>query len=101
MIICLIGILNCYISNKTVLVLDPEDADALQTHLFLLLKTSKYQEALKITDRKPEMFRFERAYALYRMQREKDAEELLKDAKDEDRAAVFLRAQIVRLMHLL
>jgi signal recognition particle subunit SRP72 len=87
--------------NETVLALDPEDADALQAQLFLLLKTSKYQEALKITDGKPEMFRFERAYALYRMQRERDAEELLKDADDEDRAVIFLKAQIVSFLEIL
>lgn len=80
------------------LALDPEDADALQAQLFLLLKTSKYQEALKVTDGRPEMFRFERAYALYRVQREKEAEELLKDERD--RAVAFLKAQIVNPIFL-
>lgn len=51
-----------------------------------------------MTDGKPELFRFERAYALYRMQRERDAQDLLKDADDEDRAVIFLQAQIVGLL---
>ncbi|KIM26933.1 hypothetical protein M408DRAFT_330302 [Serendipita vermifera MAFF 305830] len=85
---------NALKTTNKLLALDPEDPDALQAKLFLLLKTSKYQEALDITDKTPETFRFERAYALYRMQREKDAEDLLKDADSQDRAVLFLQAQI-------
>lgn len=79
-----------------VLALDPSDSDALQTKLFLLLKTNRYQEALGITEEKPDSFRFERAYALYRLQREQEAQELLRDADADDRAVLFLQAQVVR-----
>ncbi|KAG8806917.1 hypothetical protein FRC19_006958 [Serendipita sp. 401] len=83
---------NALKTTNKLLALDPEDADAIQTHLFLLLKTSRYQDALKVTESKPHQFKFERAYALYRLQRENDAAELLAD--EDDRAVLLLKAQI-------
>jgi signal recognition particle subunit SRP72 len=65
--------------------------------LFLFLKASKYDEALKRTEKDPEQFKFERAYALYRLQRESEAEELLQQADQGDRAVALLHAQIVRI----
>lgn len=79
-----------------VLALDPTDEDALKTKLFLLLKTNRYNEALKMTEQGGggDQFIFERAYALYKLQREKEAQDLLHNS--DDRAVLFLQAQIVR-----
>ncbi|KAG8820161.1 hypothetical protein FRC17_010240 [Serendipita sp. 399] len=83
---------NALKTTNKLLALDPEDADAIQTHLYLLVKTSRYQEALKVTDNNPQQFKFERAYALYRLQREQEAADLLAD--EEERSVILLKAQI-------
>ncbi|PVG00414.1 hypothetical protein CPB86DRAFT_782756 [Serendipita vermifera] len=85
---------NALRTTNKLLALDPSDSDAIQVQLFLLLKASKYEEALKRTEKDPEQFKFERAYALYRLQQEKEAEELLQQADQEDRAVALLQAQI-------
>ncbi|CAG7854707.1 SubName: Full=Uncharacterized protein {ECO:0000313/EMBL:CCA66392.1} [Serendipita indica DSM 11827] len=85
---------NALKTTKKLLALDPADEEALQTQLFLLLKSSQYSEALKVTDANPEQFGFERAYALYRLQREQEAYELLGEVDEDDRAGMLLQAQI-------
>jgi hypothetical protein len=86
----------------TVLRLDSSDRDALRTKLFLLLQTEQYDTALaliaEINDQSP----FERAYALYRLQREEDAGQVLKEIKNdgkepEQRGAMHLEAQLVSI----
>ncbi len=78
-----------------VLALDPVDRDALQAKLWLLFKTSKYQAALELTENNPDLFNFERAYALYRLQREDDAAALIANVDESDRSVAILKAQIV------
>lgn len=83
-----------------VLALDPSDEDTLKARLWLLFKTSKYQDALELTENNAvSSFNFERAYALYRLQREDDAASLLANADESDRAVLFLKAQIVGQSH--
>ncbi|KZV99377.1 hypothetical protein EXIGLDRAFT_668520 [Exidia glandulosa HHB12029] len=83
--------------NK-ILVLAPNDADVLQTKLFLLLQTEDYAAALDLASA-PE-HRFQKAYALYRLNRETDAGEVVKELKavelDDDaaRGVEHLEAQL-------
>lgn len=77
------------------LALDPNDLDAKHTKLSLLLRTSQYDEALKLTDDSTKEWEFERAYALYRLQKESEARSLLEQSLNEDRGVQLLRAQIV------
>jgi signal recognition particle subunit SRP72 len=82
----------------SVIHLDPKDSVALQTKLFLLLRTAKYQEALDLStpSSNSNAFDFESAYALYRLQREAEAASLLDETEDtDDRGMMFLHAQIV------
>ncbi|KAG6828361.1 hypothetical protein H0H87_002323 [Tephrocybe sp. NHM501043] len=68
----------------------PADPDATQTKLFLLLHTEAYDAALALTPHG-----FERAYSLYRLHREADAESVLAQLKGpDDRAAMHLEAQM-------
>lgn len=78
------------------LALDPDDQDALHTKVWLLFKTNAYTQALDVTQSRPNEFHFERAYALYRLQRESEAAEVLAALLGEShRAAALLQAQIV------
>jgi signal recognition particle subunit SRP72 len=85
-----------------VLRLDPSDRDALRTKLFLLLQTEQYDTALALIAEINEQCSFERAYALYRLQREEDAAQVLKEIKNngkeaEQRGAMHLEAQLVSI----
>jgi len=77
--------------------LKPKDQDARQTKIFLLLQTEQYLEALSlIGDSKQNTF--ERAYTLYRLQREDDAREILEEMRkqgEDDRRIFHLEAQLV------
>ncbi|OJA17334.1 hypothetical protein AZE42_05913 [Rhizopogon vesiculosus] len=84
--------------NK-ILRLDPSDRDALRTKLFLLLQTEQYDAALALIAEIDEQRSFERAYALYRIQREEDAAQVLKEIRSngkevEQRGAMHLEAQL-------
>ncbi|KAK0443896.1 uncharacterized protein EV420DRAFT_1277752 [Desarmillaria tabescens] len=74
-----------------ILTLAPDDPDALQTKLFLLLQTERYDAALDL----PGCDGFEKAYALYRMQKGDEAREVLKEVTgDAERGAMHLEAQL-------
>lgn len=79
--------------------IEPEDKDALQTKLFLLLQTEQYGAALSLTDSN-ETYSFEKAYSLYRTNQEDDALKSLEVTKknkgDDDRGVLHLEAQLVR-----
>ncbi|KAG6902282.1 hypothetical protein C0995_002214 [Termitomyces sp. Mi166 len=82
-----------------ILRLEPTDTDAHQTKLFLLLQTEQYDAALSLIDNiATGGHAFERAYTLYRLQREEEAKVVLQQVKeekgDDDRAAVHLEAQM-------
>lgn len=84
----------------TVLRLAPDDQDALQTKLFLLLQTEQYSEALALVD-KDASHLYEKAYTLYRLQHEDDARGVLDEVKAKDandRGAIHLEAQMVRAL---
>ena len=74
--------------------------DARQTKLFLLLQTEQYNEALNLIDSDADQSQhsYERAYSLYRLQRESDARDILDTIKQEngenDRGVVHLEAQL-------
>ncbi|KAG1727674.1 uncharacterized protein EDB91DRAFT_1061031 [Suillus paluster] len=79
--------------------LDPSDRDAIRTKLFLLLQTEQYDTALGLIAEINEQCSFERAYALYRIQREEDAAQVLKEIKNDgkevdQRGAMHLEAQL-------
>ncbi|KAG1738192.1 hypothetical protein EDB19DRAFT_1895679 [Suillus lakei] len=74
-------------------------ATALRTKLFLLLQTEQYDAALALIAEINEQCSFERAYALYRLQREEDATQVLKEIKNngkeaEQRGVMHLEAQL-------
>jgi len=81
-----------------ILALDPRDKDALQTKLFLLLQTDQYLPALAVLDANGNSDgAYERAYSLYRLQRESEAEQVLgnlKAAKQDDHGMLHLEAQL-------
>lgn len=82
-----------------ILKLEPGDADALQTKLFLLLQTEQYDASLALIEANDDKVshEFERAYSLYRKQREPEAQKVLNAIKaekgDDDRGALHLEAQ--------
>ncbi|KAI0764298.1 hypothetical protein BD413DRAFT_576739 [Trametes elegans] len=80
-----------------ILRLDPRDADALQTKLFLLLQTDQYAAALAVIDVGGE-HAFEKAYSLYRLHREEEASQVLANLKAQngegDRGLLHLEAQL-------
>ena len=83
-----------------VLRLDPSDRDALRTKLFLLLQTEQYDAALALIVEINEERLFERAYALYRLHREEESAQVLKEIKNhgreaEQRGVMHLEAQLV------
>ncbi|PPQ97723.1 hypothetical protein CVT26_001913 [Gymnopilus dilepis] len=83
-----------------ILRLDPKDTDARQTKLFLLLQTEQYNAALSLIDEDedPSHYAYEKAYTLYRLQRESDARDVVETIKKEkgedDRGIVHLEAQL-------
>ena len=82
-----------------VLRLVPEDNDARQTKLFLLLQTERYSDALALLGASNQSSVFERAYSSYRLQHLDEAARLLggiKERRDQDRGALHLEAQLVR-----
>ncbi|KAI0077236.1 hypothetical protein K474DRAFT_1662016 [Panus rudis PR-1116 ss-1] len=80
-----------------ILRLAPDDTDALQTKLFLLLQTERYGDALALIDAQPQ-FAFEKAYSLYRLHQEDEAAEMLRLIKaekgEDDRGVIHLEAQL-------
>ncbi|KZV76481.1 hypothetical protein PENSPDRAFT_661051 [Peniophora sp. CONT] len=90
---------NALKTTDKLLALDPNDSDARQTKLFLLLQTDKYAQALDLLDHAPEGqdVAYERAYCLYRLQREEDADTALDElmaARPDDRGVQHLEAQL-------
>jgi hypothetical protein len=81
-----------------VLRLVPDDEDAKQTKLFLLLQTERYIDALALLGDSNESSAFERAYSLYRLQRLDEAAQLIdgiKQRQNQNRGALHLEAQLV------
>ncbi|KAI0782942.1 hypothetical protein C8Q75DRAFT_488327 [Abortiporus biennis] len=80
-----------------ILRIDPNDRDAIQTKLFLLLQTDQYLSALTLIDAN-ENYSFEKAYTLYRLQREDEVQEALIALKEKDeetdRGVIHLEAQL-------
>ncbi|KAG6846556.1 hypothetical protein H0H93_013234, partial [Arthromyces matolae] len=79
--------------------LEPNDADAKQTKLFLLLQTEQYDSALTLIDLGGDgQHPFEKAYSLYRLHSEEEAKTVLQEVKQEkgdaDRATIHLEAQM-------
>ncbi|KAF5374696.1 hypothetical protein D9615_008926 [Tricholomella constricta] len=80
-----------------ILRLEPNDADANRTKLFLLLQTEQYDAALSLIDKNGQ-HAFEQAYSLYRLQHEGEAKKVLEEIRQEkgdtDRGVVHLEAQL-------
>lgn len=81
--------------------MDPKDADARQTKLFLLLQTEQYSAALSLIDADDDHIHhaYERAYSLYRLSHESEAREVLKSIKgdrdaEDGRGLMHLEAQL-------
>jgi signal recognition particle subunit SRP72 len=91
---------NLILTGRTLIVLriSPTDVDASQTKLFLLLQTERYADALVLASDQ-DKHAFERAYALYRLQREDEARPILDILKDssgsQERGIHHLEAQMV------
>ncbi len=85
----------------SVLRLVPDDRDAKQTKLFLLLQTERYSDALALLESSDESSAFERTYSLYRLQQLDEAAQLLDKVKqrhEQNRGALHLEAQLVRAL---
>jgi hypothetical protein len=81
-----------------VLRLVPDDNDARQTKLFLLLQTERYSDALALLGDSNQSSVFERAYSSYRLQHLDGAVSLLdgiKQRREQNRGALHLEAQLV------
>ncbi|THG95626.1 hypothetical protein EW026_g6065 [Hermanssonia centrifuga] len=80
-----------------ILRIQPGDKDAAQTKLFLLLQTEQYNAALTLID-EDDAFASEKAYSLYRTNRESEARETLDAIKSSqgggDRGVLHLEAQL-------
>lgn len=77
----------------------PDDNDARQTKLFLLLQTERYSDALTLLGTANQSSVFERAYSSYRLQHLDEAVRLLdgvKERREQGRGALHLEAQLVR-----
>lgn len=89
--------------NLSVLRIEPNDKDALQTKLFLLLQTEQYDAALSIIGENSIEHAFERTYSLYRLHHEPEAIDGLKIMKEgnsaDERGALHLEAQLVRCVN--
>ena len=86
--------------HASVLRLEPKDTDALQTKLFLLSQTEQYNGALEMIDsgEDKDVYAFEKAYTLYRLQCEQEAGQILEEIKTRrgpDRGITHLEAQMV------
>ncbi|CAK9780893.1 hypothetical protein CC85DRAFT_284709 [Cutaneotrichosporon oleaginosum] len=81
---------------KRILALDPASTSAFQTLLFLHLHTDDYAAALDLVEHPPSPadLRFERAYCLYRLHRERDALAQLQDIETRTRREEHLEAQV-------
>ncbi|KDQ20132.1 hypothetical protein BOTBODRAFT_51471 [Botryobasidium botryosum FD-172 SS1] len=85
-----------------ILRLSPVDEDALRTKLVLLLQLDQYGTALTLidslaassSDPKAHSFGFERAYVLYRLHRESEADAALKELDTEEKGVMHLEAQL-------
>jgi len=80
-----------------VLRLVPDDKDAKQTKLFLLLQTDRYGDALALLEASVEPSVFERAYSSYRLQHLDEAAHILegiKHGQERSRGALHLEAQL-------
>ncbi|GLB38054.1 putative TPR-like repeat [Lyophyllum shimeji] len=80
-----------------ILRLEPNDIDANQTKLFLLLQAEQYDAALSFIENS-DQHAFEKAYSLYRLQQEDEARQVLQEIKqqegEEDRGVLHLEAQL-------
>jgi signal recognition particle subunit SRP72 len=101
--VCASPSLPIYFDNllflSQVLRLVPDDNDARQTKLFLLLQTERYSDALALLGAANQSSVFERAYSSYRLQHLDEAARLLdgiKERREQDRGALHLEAQLVR-----
>jgi len=77
--------------------LAPNDKDARQTKLFLLLQTERYNDAIALLEPSDESSTFERTYSLYRLQHLDEAVQLLgkvKQRHEQNRGALHLEAQL-------
>lgn len=75
----------------------PDDNDARQTKLFLLLQTERYSDALALLGTANKSSIFERAYSSYRLQHLDEAARLLdgiKERREQDSGALHLEAQL-------
>ncbi|KIK62501.1 hypothetical protein GYMLUDRAFT_58254 [Collybiopsis luxurians FD-317 M1] len=94
-----------------ILRIDPNDSDARQTKLFILLQREDYVKALELTDDASSTLSdseavsvqdklFEKAYTLYRMKQESEAQRVLEQIKEsargveEERGVLHLEAQL-------
>lgn len=75
--------------NPTVLRLTPDDADVLQTKLFLLLQTDQYSRSFEIVESmssgagsSKSSTDLEKAYLLYRLHKEKEAKAIVDKVKE-------------------
>jgi signal recognition particle subunit SRP72 len=100
------GHLYVFDNCPKVLRLTPDDADVLQTKLFLLLQTDQYSRALEIIETmsssagpSKSSTELEKAYILYRLHKEKDAKAIVGSAHGNDGALkegfAHLEAQLV------
>lgn len=96
--------------DQIVLRISSTDRDALQTKLLVYLQTEQYGKALDLIDKSPaqgslEEKQFEKAYALYRLKREEQAQGILNEVKSKadttetdemvERGLMHLEAQLV------
>jgi signal recognition particle subunit SRP72 len=95
--------INALKTCDKILRIDPNDKDALQTKLFLLLQTEQYDAALSLIGNgnkgSDSEHAFERTYSLYRVQREQEAVgglKVLKEGSNEEdeRGVLHLEAQL-------
>lgn len=92
--------------TSPVLLLEPNDPEALQTKLALLLHTDQHASALALSETLIQgeqqatfSLLFGKAYALYRLNREPEAHDVVLDIKPmgeyEERGVMHMKAQIV------
>ncbi|KAI4519300.1 hypothetical protein K525DRAFT_241411 [Schizophyllum commune Loenen D] len=75
-----------------ILKLDPNDADALQAKIYAMMEADQHAGALDILG---PQHQYERAYSLYKLQREAEARDILDTiTPQDDRSVLVLRAQI-------
>ncbi|TRM57407.1 hypothetical protein BD626DRAFT_412163 [Schizophyllum amplum] len=75
-----------------ILKLDPSDADALQAKIYAMMEADQHAVALNVLG---PQHQYERAYSLYKLQREAEARDILDTITPADeRSVIVLRAQI-------